>query len=268
MKYNYEVREISKEVALDMIQKYHYSNTLPKLNKHYVGFYLENKLVGIVTLGWGTRPRHTIQCIFPSLDTSDYLEIGRMCMTEEMPRNSESQMISKLVKWIKKNCPQVKVLFTWADGMVGKVGYVYQASNFIYGGWSVGEMYMQNGIKIHVRQMKSILLPKGEKDPRITIRPTKEQMKLHNISHFKGKQYKYLMFLCNKHEKKRLLDECLIDLSLPRPKDDDLSWRIKNLDTGKWETTTKPPYVTDIDQKTKDIVEINDEKQMTIFDYL
>ena len=29
MKNDYLVKEISKELALDMIQKYHYSNTLP-----------------------------------------------------------------------------------------------------------------------------------------------------------------------------------------------------------------------------------------------
>jgi len=59
--------------------------------------------------------------MFPSLDTKDYLEIGRMCMKDEMPRNSESQMLSQLVKWMKKNLPEIKVLFTWADGMVGKL---------------------------------------------------------------------------------------------------------------------------------------------------
>ena len=74
--YRFDIKEISKEAALEMIQKYHYSNTLPKINKYFLGFFLEKKLVGVVTLGWGTRPRHTIQRIFPSLDTKDYLEIG------------------------------------------------------------------------------------------------------------------------------------------------------------------------------------------------
>ena len=134
--YEFDIKEISKEEVLKMIQKYHYSNTLPKINKYFLGFFLDKELVGVVTLGWGTRPRHTIQRIFPSLDTKYYLEIGRMCMTEEMPRNSESQMLSQLVKWLKKHLPELKVLFTWADGMVGKVGYVYQASNFIYAGLS------------------------------------------------------------------------------------------------------------------------------------
>ena len=257
MKYEFDIKEISKEQALEMIQKYHYSNTLPKLNKYFIGFFLNGELVGVVTLGWGTRPRHTIQRIFPSLDTNDYLEIGRMCMTEEMPRNSESQMISQLVKWIKINIPDLKILFTWADGMVGKVGYVYQASNFIYAGYSGGEMYMKDGVKIHVRQMKSIILPEGTKDERITVRPTIEQMRQFNIQHFKGKQYRYLMFLCDKKEAKRLKGECLICLSEARPKDDDLSWTIKNVSTGKWEHSDKPPYITDIDQRTKDLVGIN-----------
>lgn len=257
-KVQYDIREISKEAALQMIQKYHYSNTLPKINKYFLGFYLGGELVGVVTLGWGTRPKHTIQRIFPSLDTKDYLEIGRMCMTEDMPRNSESQMISQLVKWMKKNLPELKVLFTWADGMVGKVGYVYQASNFIYAGYSGGEMYMKDGVKIHVRQMKSILLPEGVKDDRITVRPTLQQMRDFNILHFKGKQYRYLTFLCSKKEQKRLLAECLIDLTEPRPKDDDLSWTVKNLKTGKWEESTKPPYTTDIDQNTKGIVDLGE----------
>lgn len=138
LKTNYLIREIDKQTALDMIKHYHYSNTLPKINKHFIGFYLHGELVGVITLGYGTRPKHTIKRIFPSLDTGDYLEIGRMCMTDEMPRNSESQMISQLVRWIKQNLPQIKILFTWADGMLGKVGYVYQASNFIYAGYSGG----------------------------------------------------------------------------------------------------------------------------------
>lgn len=252
--YRFEIKEIDKEDALRMVQQYHYSNTLPKLNKHFLGFFFKDEFVGVVTLGWGTRPRHTIQRIFPSLDTKDYLEIGRMCMTDEMPRNSESQMLSQLVKWMKVNLPEIKVLFTWADGMLGKVGYVYQASNFIYAGFSGGEMYLKDGVKLHVRQMKSFLVPEGVKDSRITVRPTLEQMRKYDIQHFKGKQYRYLLFLCNKRERKRLLEECLIDLTLPRSKDSDLSWRVKDMATGKWVESKMPPYRTDVDQHTKEIV--------------
>lgn len=241
--YIFEIKEITKNTALEMVQKYHYSNTLPKLNKHFIGFYLDSKLVGVVTLGWGTRPLHTIKKLFPSLETKDYFEIGRMCMTEEMPRNSESQMLSQLVKWIKLNCPTVKVLFTWADGLVGKAGYVYQASNFLYAGFIWTDIYMKDGIKIHVRQTKQ-LFKSGDDDKRITARPTAKQMKEYGIEHYKGKQFKYLLFVCDKRTARELQRECLESLSRDYPKEKDLAWKAKDL-SGKWVVCEKPPYKTD-----------------------
>ncbi len=151
MKYNFEIKEVSKDTALDMIQKYHYSNTLPRLNKYFLGVYLDGELVGVVTLGYGTRPLHTIQALFKDAKTEDYLEIGRMCMTDDMPKNSESQMLRSVVKWIKANT-DIKVLFTWADGMLGKCGYVYQASNFMYVGKSESDIYLFEGYKIHPKE--------------------------------------------------------------------------------------------------------------------
>ena len=268
MKYNFKVKEISKEYALDMVKKYHYSNTIPKLNKHFIGFYLEDDLVGVITLGWGTRPLHTIKKIFPSLETKDYYEIGRMCMNEEMPRNSESQMISKLIWWIKKNEPNIKVLFTWADGIMGKPGYVYQACSFLYGGYSITDIYLKDGIKIHPRQTRALFV-KDQNDKRITIRPTIEQMKENNIIHIKGKQFRYLTFLCSKVEKKKLLKESLIDLNYNYPKKEDLYWE-KQIAKGKYLECDKPYYKTDFNNETKDIVKLNENKehQMTIFDIL
>ncbi|ELC8455655.1 hypothetical protein QYB58_000733 [Clostridium perfringens] len=218
--FKYTIKEIDKEAALDMIVRYHYSNTLPKINKYYIGFFLNNTLVGVVILGYGTRPKHTIKKIFPTLDTKDYLEIGRMCMLDSMPKNSESQMLSQLIKYIRENYPEVKVLFTWADGMLGKAGYVYQAANFYYASYSNTDMYLYNGIKIHPRQTKKLF---GlENDPRITVRPTLKQLNKYGIKHYKGMQLKYIYFLCNKRLKKKLLKEAAVDLNFNYPKTKDL----------------------------------------------
>ena len=169
--------------------------------------------------------------------------------------------------WVKSNLPEIKVILTWADGMQGKCGYVYQASNFIYTGKVAGEMYIKDGIKIHVRQMKSLLIPKGVKDERITVRPTLEEMKRLNIRHYKGNQYQYIYFLCDKREKKRLLSECLADLNLERPKDNDLSWKVKDIESGQWIPCGKPPYKTDFNKENKDDV-FDSMEQMTIFDFI
>lgn len=238
--YKYDIKEITKEQALDMIQKYHYSNTLPKLNKKFMGFYLGDELVGVVTLGYGTQPKNTIQKLFPQLESKDYYEIGRMCMTHDMPRNSESQMLSQLVKWLRANT-DIKVLFTWADGMLGKCGYVYQASNFLYAGYCITDTYFMNGVKVHPRSMKQILAPN---DKRITVRPTMEQMRTYNIKHYKGLQFKYVIFVDRKMAKE-LRKTCLFDLDCVHPKDKDLYWKEKDTHTGKWCFSSKPAYITD-----------------------
>jgi hypothetical protein len=59
MKVTYDIREIDKETALEMIQKYHYSRTLPKLNKHFIGFYVGGGyFAGLLLLG-GVLDRYT-----------------------------------------------------------------------------------------------------------------------------------------------------------------------------------------------------------------
>lgn len=126
---------IPKDIAIEFIQKYHYSKILPRLTKHYIGFYSDKGLVGVVTLGWGTQPLQTIKKIFNEHDmvTNDYIEIGKMCFSPIINNNnfSGSSIMSILVKWLKKNT-DYKFLYTLADGIMGKCGYVYQASNFIY----------------------------------------------------------------------------------------------------------------------------------------
>ena len=52
------VREIPKERAIGFIHRYHYSKIMPRLNKHYLGFYTGNRLAG-AGLGNPAAPKHT-----------------------------------------------------------------------------------------------------------------------------------------------------------------------------------------------------------------
>ena len=93
----------NKNRLVDLISELHYSPIMPRLTKHYLGCYVDDELVGGLTFGWGTRPKHTIQKMFPELDTKDYFEIGKMALIEDMPRNSESQMLKLAIQWLKEN---------------------------------------------------------------------------------------------------------------------------------------------------------------------
>ena len=139
-----EIREIDAKKAVEFIQKYHYSKILPRLTKYYLGLYEKNELQGVITLGWGTQPLQTIKKIFykHEVKTENYLEIGKMCFLPKCNNsNFGSRAIKEVVKWLKANTSAL-FLYTLADGIMGKCGYVYQASNFIYIGKFKTSVYM------------------------------------------------------------------------------------------------------------------------------
>ena len=135
--------------------QYIYLPDMPRLTKYYCGYYVDKTLQGVITFGYGVRPQHTIKKLFPTLEAKDYLEIGKMCMDDSMLKNSETQMLSSAFRWLKNKEPNLKYLFTWADGLVGKAGYVYQAFNFLYGGYIWTDTYVtEKGEKVHPRTMQ------------------------------------------------------------------------------------------------------------------
>lgn len=247
---------ISSSQALKIVQEQHYSNTLPKINKCCLGIYIDDNLEGCITLGYGTRPKHTIKKMFPSLNTSDYLEIGRMCINDKFKTNTESQMLSKTIKYIKKNFPNVKLLFTWSDGIYGKCGTVYQASNFLYGGFITTEVYLYNGVKIHPRGMKELLNPD---DSRLTVRPTAQQKKELGIEQIKGKQFRYCYFLCGYTEKRKLVDESPFEWTTNYPSYEDCTWK-RWVAPNKYEFCEQPIINTD----SKEVLKKQKSKQLTL----
>lgn len=254
MKVNYEVKELNKQVAVEFVENHHYSPVMPSITKHYLGFFLDSALVGVLTLGWGTRPRDTFKKMFPGFkdevneknDKGEYIhhisnyyfEIGKMCMTDDMPKNSESQMMSATIRWLKNNYPKCLFLYTMADGIMGKCGYVYQASNFYYGEKYFTDVYlMENGEKLHPRTSKNLckenaLFLKQKNDGRYDKLKRKEQvfwltsdfMQKKGIRRISGYMFRYIYPL-NKSAKKYLKTKSELQWFQPYPKNDSLKWK-------------------------------------------
>jgi len=163
-------------------------------------------------------------------------------MHERMPTNSESVFLSRTIKWIKENTDK-KVLFTWSDGVLGKPGYVYQSANFMYGGFIWTDLYITaNGEKIHPRTSQKIATQKDDKTVKYGHRPTREQLRKWKWNHCRGKQFRYVYFLCPKKERKTLLKSSTVSWKQQYPKHKDLKWKMQNLDTGKWESCSLLRY--------------------------
>lgn len=227
----FTVREIPKEQAIGFIRRYHYSKIMPRLNKHYLGFYTGNRLAGVVALGWGTQPLQSIRKMFPRhrLQSGDYLEIGKMCFLPEMNGNQcfGSRVLSQLVKWLKINTDCL-FLYTLADGIMGKCGYVYQAANFRYIGSFPTSVYRctATGEKIHPRSARLLLEENAALDGverRFWL--THGYCEYKGIEKINGLMFRYLYPL--NRQAKRILNAYPEYRGLPNPKDKDLKFTMR-----------------------------------------
>jgi len=274
MKFDFEVIEIDKTLATNFVQKYHYSPVMPAITKHYLGFFLSGELKGVVTLGWGTKPRHTFNKMFPNVgilekkdesfihDINDwYYEIGKMCLTIDLndTKGAGSQMVSSTIKWLKNNTT-CQFLYTMADGIMGKCGFVYQASNFYYGEQYFTSVYlMENGEKLHPRTSKELCKENAKFSGKEKLFwMTTDFMEHKGIKRIDGLMFRYLYPL-NKKAKRMMLRESSMNWDKNYPKSKQLEWvdvtDMKNKKTLK----ERPPFTFENAKYNKNIPSTLDE---------
>ena len=208
---------ISLAEARQFIRQHHYASVLPPHSMLRLGSVPK----GCVSVwGYGVRPKDTIRILLRNGQPKEYLELARLCCSDELPRNTESQFISKCVKWIEKNRPEVVLLWSWADGMRGKPGFVYQASNWI-----------------HCRVLHTAWYTDGKSimHPRFFVTRYGSRTAAKDLGYRKvaGQQYGYYILLGGKRKKRETAKRILLP-RLPYPKSvksvisGSVDWNLKN----------------------------------------
>lgn len=138
---NVSVRPISKDVAKDIIEDYHYSHVFGPAS-YALGIYYKSehqffegyeKLVGAIAFA---RPigRLSVKSISEKLESTQSLELTRLFIHDGYPKNIESYSIGQSFSWIRKNLPEIEVLLSYSDPQAGHLGIIYQATNWLYQG--------------------------------------------------------------------------------------------------------------------------------------
>jgi hypothetical protein len=108
------------------------------------------------------------------------LELRRLCLIDETPKNAESFFVSRSIKWLKGNTDWEFIL-SYADMEQGHSGVIYRASNFEYlGVTGAGKTLEVDGKKFHIRTLSMLDRPYGveinrrykEKDPNVKVLET------------------------------------------------------------------------------------------------
>jgi len=145
-----ELREIEPKLANKIICDNHYSGTVAQGVQFNIGIFYESVLYGVAQFGYGIRPKDTCKWVKDTL-SNEYLELNRLWLSDKLGMNSESKTISMCLKYVKQRKPELKWIISFADGMMGKVGTIYQATNFIYTGFRKdGGIWMtRDGERLH-----------------------------------------------------------------------------------------------------------------------
>lgn len=134
------------------MQQYHYTKSCAKSTIAY-GFYYQEKIACVIVYGQPSG-KYLASSIWEGGNEKECLELLRLFSFDWCPKNIESYCIAQSIKQLKIDMPEIKVLVSYADSSAGHVGYIYQASNWIYIGKASGERKIfLDGIRQHRRDM-------------------------------------------------------------------------------------------------------------------
>jgi len=188
------VRQITFDEAHPWILKKHYAKRIPNI-QYAFGLYEGAILVGVCTFGIPASPS-LCRGVCGDEYKDKVLELNRLCI-DSPNKNSASILVSGSLKII----PSRKIIVSYADTSMGHVGYVYQATNFIYTGLSAKRSDPKTYNNKHSRHNKDRLCDGAEK----VDRPQK---------------HRYIYFIGSKKWKKMMQRDKLKYTAKPYPKGD------------------------------------------------
>lgn len=127
---NVAFRKVSYEETKPFLLYKHYAHRMPSISYSY-GVEVSGKLVGVLTFGSPASRTLTIGVAGKEY-ARNVIELNRLYIDDGV---SKSNLASQLVSYgLKKLKPLNKIVVSYADSGMGHIGYIYQATNFMYTG--------------------------------------------------------------------------------------------------------------------------------------
>lgn len=151
---SWKVLPCERSEIRDFIEKHHYSHNINGLMSDYCFKLLRGEeLVGAAIYGKTAMANAWKKYV----DSPDALiELRRLVLIDDTPKNSESFFIGHTLRWLKKNTDIEKVV-SYADPNYGHQGTIYKATNFQHVGMTAkGKVIMWNGKKYHDKAIRTM----------------------------------------------------------------------------------------------------------------
>ena len=207
---NYTVETISYQDVKPWILLKHYAKRMPSISYSF-GLFYNKELVGVIT--YGSPPSQSLcRGVCGVENRGIVLELNRLCLRDNK-KNESSFLIGSSLKLL----PKPSIVISYADTSMNHVGYVYQATNWIY-----------TGLSDKRTEWREINSNKHSKTicEQTTLEERKQKTDKYKVVE-RPRKHRYVYFVGNKRHKKELLKK----LNYPQsqyPKGDSLKYDSSN----------------------------------------
>ncbi len=121
----------SHEAAKYAVEKWHYSHNLPRGKNVKVGVWEDEVFIGVVLFSMGAS------CSLHKkygLGQLEVCELSRVALREH--QTPVTRIVAIALRMLKKHCPGLRLVVSFADPHEGHVGGIYQGGNWLYTGTS------------------------------------------------------------------------------------------------------------------------------------
>lgn len=192
----------SHAAAKHAVENWHYSKLFPNGDTVKIGAWEDGRFVGAVVYARGATPNIGNPYHLRDIEAC---ELVRVALGTHKVETSRILAIS--LKLLKKRCPGIRLVVSYADTEQGHHGGIYQAGGWVYVSSKVYHAYKVNGIITHPKTLHNRFGIGGQSIPWLkrNIDPNAERIR-------NGLKHKYLMPLDEK------MREYIMPLAKPYPK--------------------------------------------------
>ena len=125
---DYTIEKIPCCIAKEYIKKHHYSHGCHNGPYPCYGLYDKDNLIGV--LMFATPCSEMVRAsIFGEEYKNSVIELHRLHILDVTPKNTESWFISRCLKMLKTDMPNIKAVLSFSDMTEGHSGVIYKATN-------------------------------------------------------------------------------------------------------------------------------------------
>ena len=185
---NTSVLAIKRETVKDWLLNKHYAKRIPQI-RYSFGCFVDGILQGIITFGNPPSPS-LCKGICGEKWQNNVYELNRLTMIDGHKKNLSSYFVAKSLQLM----PKPSIIVSYADTSMGHIGYIYQATNFIYTGLTEKNTeWREKGKNLHSKPISRIYSLKYRQSNPDRFEFVKRPLK-----------HRYIYFLGSKKEVKQL----------------------------------------------------------------